>query len=112
LIKIEFLPEKEIVLARVEGELDMQAAPGFRETIDAAVDSYRAKRLLLDFKNVTFIDSSGLGAILGRYKKLAQNNGRLVIAGARPQIKRVLELSGVLQIISLFETEARAMQKM
>lgn len=112
MVKIEYLPEKGIVLARVEGELDMRAAPGFRETIDAAVDNYRAKRLVLDFKKVSFIDSSGLGVILGRYKKIMPAGGRIAIAGARPQIKRVLELSGVLKIINLFETEAKALQRM
>ncbi|MGI5840022.1 MAG: STAS domain-containing protein [bacterium] len=112
MVKIDYLPEEAIVLARVEGELDMQAAPGFRAAIDTAVDSHRAKRLLLDFRKVSFIDSSGLGVILGRYKKLAQSGGRIAIAGAKPQVRRVLELSGVMRIIDVFETEAKALQKM
>lgn len=89
------------LIARCQGELDLAAASRLREAVDRALQGRQSLRLCLDLAGVTFIDSSGVGAILGRYRWIAQRGGHMVIVGARPQVRAVLELSGVLSVIPL-----------
>lgn len=100
-----------ILVARVAGELDLRVAADFRNELEVAVEAERANKLLLNFAEVTFIDSSGLGAILGRYKKLTQTGGKMAIAEPQPQVQRILELSGILRIMSCYATEKEGLEK-
>lgn len=93
------------VIAHVGGELDVESAPRFRRELDAALE--RADSLELHLEALTFLDSSGLGAILGRYRRLcarkAAGTGSVMsMWGARPPVEAVLRLSGVDAIIPLF----------
>lgn len=89
------------VLVRLAGELDEHTAAQFREAVERELDDSGSSNLLLDLSDVTFIDSSGLGALLGRYKRVSQAEGRMAIIAASPQVRRILELSGLLKIIPL-----------
>ncbi len=101
-----------ILVVRVEGELDMHVADEFRNKIDEALETGDVRHVVLSLKGVTFVDSSGLGAILGRYKKISANGGQLLAANIRPQVARVFELSGLLKIIRTFGTEAEALNSL
>lgn len=98
-----------ILLVRVEGELDMLGADEFRRRVDEALAVSQARHLLLSLKGVTFVDSSGLGAILGRYKKISGQGGQLLAANVRPQVVRIFEMAGLLKIIKLYGSEADAL---
>ncbi|HEX3032706.1 MAG TPA: anti-sigma factor antagonist [Bacillota bacterium] len=100
-----------ILVARVAGELDMRVTPEFRDRLDTALENEMAGKLLLNLSEVSFIDSSGLGAILGRYKRLTQVGGKLAIAAPQPQVKRILELSGILRIMNCYATEKEGLKK-
>lgn len=101
---------RDTLVIRVGGELDLRVAEEFRTRLDNLIDEYESKHLILDLQQVTFIDSSGLGAILGRYKKIANVGGTVAISGARPAVSRILELSGIMRIISVYPSEAEALQ--
>lgn len=101
-----------VLLVRVEGEMDMHMADEFRQRVDAALDADGVRHVLLSLKGVTFIDSSGLGVILGRYKKVSAIGGRMLAANVRPQVARVFELSGLLKIIPTFGTETEALNSL
>lgn len=102
---------QDVLIVRVEGELDMHVADEFRQRIDAALES-GVRHVLLNLKGVTFVDSSGLGVILGRYKKISADGGRMLATNIRPQVARVFELSGLLKIIRTFGTEAEALNSL
>lgn len=93
------------LVARLEGELDLGVADKLRDTLDNALTEQSLTFLILNLSEVSFVDSSGLGVILGRYKKLAVRGGKVFIVGAKPQVKRILELSGILRIIQEFALE-------
>lgn len=97
---------------RVEGELDMHVADDFRRQVDDALEAGGVRDVVLSLKGVTFVDSSGLGVILGRYKKISAQGGQLLAAHVRPQVARVFELSGLLRIIKTFGTEAEALNSL
>lgn len=89
------------LMALVSGEIDLSVADELRSRLDNQLEASGLKKLVLDLSNVSFIDSSGLGVILGRYKKLQNIGGKIVIIGASPTVKRILELSGIMRIIEV-----------
>jgi stage II sporulation protein AA (anti-sigma F factor antagonist) len=98
------------LIVLIDGELDMETAPIFKETIEKKLNQYESVRhLILDLEKVSFIDSSGLGAILGRYKRLSLQGGRVSAIKASRSIRRVLELSGLLKIMTIYEDRRQAL---
>lgn len=91
------------VWAKISGEVDMQIAPLWRDALDRELCETFARNLTFDFSEVSFIDSSGLGVLLGRYKKVSSRGGRVKILGANRQVYRILALSG---FAGLMEIEA------
>lgn len=111
-MKVDFRQEKNTLVAKVSGELDMLSAGPFRAKVEAALDKGEARNLVLNFSEVSFIDSSGLGVLLGRYKRLSSEGGRIAISGAAPQVKRILELSGIMRIMNTYPSEEEAINKL
>ncbi len=85
----------------VQGEIDHHSAKGLREEIDRAMYLYRPPVLALDLGGVTFMDSSGLGLILGRYTKLKSIGGALVISHPTPEILKLLVLAGADKLVKI-----------
>ncbi len=100
-----------IFIVRIVGELDLSSVSEFRETVDRVLNNQRSKYLLMNLEQLTFIDSSGLGAILGRYKKVNLLGGRILVTNVQPQITRIFELSGLLKILAVYPTEAEALEQ-
>lgn len=112
MLKMDFQVNKKTTIARVSGELDLMVADEFRTKVDAAMEENCSDNIVLNLSGVSFIDSSGLGVILGRYKKASLRGGKMAIACTPPQVRRILELSGILRIADSFETETDALQAM
>ena len=90
----------------ISGEFDLCMVPEFREKVDNLIDSNEsAKRLVLDLKDVSFIDSSGLGVIMGRHKKMLARGGALAIQSPSHNAFKALISCGVDQIIEIFEDQ-------
>ena len=83
----------------LSGDLDMSNAEELRNLIDRDIDRKRIRHVILDLSAVSFIDSSALGVILGRYKKLLALDGKIQIANAPSHIYRILSVSGLPRII-------------
>lgn len=100
------------LVVKVTGDFDIIVAEEFKETVDAFIDRHKAKCLLVDLNGVSFIDSSGLGAIIGRYKKLQQIKGKMVIACPKPQVKRILQVSGIEKIVGIYSNKQSALSQL
>ncbi len=85
--------------AHLFGELDHHSADQVKDDLDNLIRRFNDINLILDLKNLSFMDSSGLGVILGRYKKLKAKGGKMYIKNANPQIEKVFTVSGIYQII-------------
>lgn len=103
--------QKDSLLVRLGGDLDLGVADKLRKTLDNQLVEKNIKFLILNLSRVTFIDSSGLGVLLGRYKRLVHSGGKVILVGAQPQVKRILELSGLLQIMEEYQDESKALAK-
>ena len=87
--------ENGVLTARLSGEIDHHAAPDIRARIDARCESMRPSRLVLDFGGVTFMDSSGIGLIMGRYRCVSLLGGRLEVVNIPSSLKKIFVISGV-----------------
>lgn len=101
--------EQNALIVKVFGELDLVIAEQFKSTVEKELDQLKVSNLILDLQEVTFIDSSGLGAILGRYKTISERHGKMSLVNPQPPVKRILELSGVLRIINIHEDVKKAL---
>lgn len=100
-----------VLLVVCEGELDLHSAKRYRETIDAELARTEAKYLVFDMAQVTFIDSSGLGMILGRYQKVQRCGGRTALCGIRAELDRMLEVSGLRTLMPVYKTRQEALER-
>lgn len=94
------LCENELVV-RVLGEIDHHSAAPLREEIDRAIFKYRAEVVKLDLSSVSFMDSAGLGLILGRFTRITDLGGKLVIVNPSDEIDKILKLAGVRKLINV-----------
>ncbi|SMC58439.1 anti-sigma F factor antagonist [Sporomusa malonica] len=109
-MKVVTVMKQGVLVIRLEGELDVCGANQFRAAVDKALDETGAKHILLNMQGVAFIDSSGLGVILGRYKRIDQFGGKMVIAHLEPQVQRIFELAGLMKIVTIYESEEEALE--
>ncbi len=84
-----------VLTARLSGEIDHHAAREMREAIDDTAQKVKPICLRLDFSQVPFMDSSGIGLILGRVRLLQYWKGRVVLCGMSAQLGRMVELAGI-----------------
>ena len=85
----------EVVTAYLDGEIDHHTASVMRNEIDAAVEKNIPTMLVLDFRDVSFMDSSGIGLVMGRYKVLKPLGAELHVTNTSPQIGKVMKLAGL-----------------
>jgi stage II sporulation protein AA (anti-sigma F factor antagonist) len=97
---------EEPLVVGLDGELDLSVADVLREALDTLVAKYPDRDLVLDLAQVTFIDSSGLGVILGRYRRLKARGRTLALTGVGPSVKAILTTAGLGQILPMDERPA------
>ena len=100
--------KKDVLLVRLAGELDQCSASGIRRDLDQLLRDLRVRHLVIDLKNMPFMDSSGLGVILGRYRMMQERGGTVSLMHLSPQVKRVYDLSGMARIIPVVEEKEAA----
>lgn len=90
----------EMVTAFLSGELDHHNVRDIREQIDSAVVQSNTKHLSLDFREVTFMDSSGIGLVMGRYKLLEEQGGDVELANLPTPLKKVMRVAGMDKLVT------------
>lgn len=96
-IRIDYIDTTLVV--KLSGEIDQSCANEIRSDIDREIQLKNVKNLIFDFGGVTFMDSSGIGVILGRYKQIKARGGKTMIVRPQPQVDKILELSGLKKIM-------------
>ena len=91
--------QSDFTTASLFGELDHHTADQVKIKLDEVIKKHKNANLILDLKNLSFMDSSGLGVILGRYKKLKLYGNSMYIKNANRQIEKVFNVSGIYNII-------------
>ena len=97
---IKCIKEGDGVRAILSGELDEYSAEYVRISLDDILQKVDGtKKLVLDFENVSFMDSTGIGMLLGRYNKCSRCNVNLYIKNPTSYVNRIFEMTGIYQII-------------
>lgn len=98
--------EKEKMTVYLDGEIDHHSAAIIRAGIDEGILASRPKVLIMDFGGITFMDSSGIGLIMGRYRLLKPMGGEIIMTNMPKSISKVMKLSGLEKIGRIEESEA------
>lgn len=94
-----------VLIVGLGHELDDPSATHVRLETDAWIREERLQGILFDFSNTVFMDSSGIGMIIGRYKKMKAQGGFVGVTGVGRNINRIMEISGLYKIIEIFEIQ-------
>ena len=84
-----------LLTAQLLGEIDHHSSKLIREEIDAVAERARPQRMVLDFRDVTFMDSSGIGLVMGRWALMRELGGELLVENMPGHIQKVMRLAGL-----------------
>ena len=98
--------DRELLL-EFSGEMDHHGARNALKEVEIAIDAALPRSLILDFAGVTFMDSSGIAVILKTDRLLRQTGGALALCGVPQQVRRVLDVAGLTNIVPVLEDRAK-----
>ncbi|UOQ42648.1 anti-sigma F factor antagonist [Halobacillus salinarum] len=109
-LQVNFVTRENVLLVRLAGELDHHEASRLREAWQEQLQSNNVGHVIVNLEKLNFMDSSGLGVLLGRYKEIQTTGGEMVICSISPEVKRLFDLSGMFKIVKLVDNEDFALQ--
>jgi stage II sporulation protein AA (anti-sigma F factor antagonist) len=108
-LRIQCSRDKHTLVVDIEGELDHHTSDVFRDKVDNALKDPTIKNIVYDLSHLKFMDSSGVGVFIGRYKIISRRGGVAAAAGLKPQIHKVFEVSGLYTIIKKYNDVQEAL---
>lgn len=102
---LDEVSEKSKLTAFISGEIDHHTAKGIRQEIDINLDKLKPNNLYLDFSKVDFMDSSGIGLVMGRYKLQTLRNANIYIQNPPPPIKKVMLVAGINRLAKIVNVD-------
>ncbi|MFZ4452196.1 anti-sigma F factor antagonist [Salibacterium aidingense] len=102
----------DVLCVRLKGELDHHSSRELRAKVEQFLEQNRPLHIVLNLEELVFMDSSGIGVILGRYKQVRKNGGEMVVCSISAPVKRLFELSGLFKILRLENREMDALRKL
>ncbi len=102
-MNINYIKKDKLLFVEITEEIDHHTADKIRRKVDNEITRYMPRKTIFDFSRVTFMDSAGIGMIIGRYKMMTLIGGSLEIQNVSNTTKKILEMSGILKIIPITE---------
>jgi len=96
---LQSIRDGDNVIVRLAGELDHYCAQSVRRELDALIADRSVRWLVLDFSRLQFMDSSGIGVILGRYRQMRDRGGQVGVVNMNSHIARIFHMSGMDRVI-------------
>lgn len=106
----EFFTRENVLIVRLQGELDHHEASKLREEWQSHLKKSNVDHVIVNLEKLTFMDSSGLGVMLGRYKEVQALGNEMIICSISPEVKRLFDLSGMFKIVRLVDNETFALE--
>ena len=100
----EFLKEDKLLRIKINEEIDHHTTERIRRMADYEITRYMPRKVVFDFDKVSFMDSAGIGMIIGRYKTANMLGGTVEMINVKPSIQKIFEMSGVLKIIPVVKS--------
>ena len=109
-MEITYIKKDKRLIFEIEEDIDECCVQKIRRRIDNEIQRYMPKEVIFDFSNVSFMDSAGIGLIIGRYKLINMSGGDLKIANVNTQIQKIFEMSGLLRLIPVEQKNKKEVQ--
>ncbi len=103
---VNLLIRGKTLFIRLKGELDQKSSDDLRFKLNELIIKYHLKNLVFNMQNLEFMDSSGIGIIIGRYNQIKENGGKIYLCELNDQIRKIINLSGLTRICTIKESEA------
>ena len=100
--------EADCMIVPMPREADHHVAGNMSREIDLLAESWHVHRIVFDFAGTDFMDSSGIGVLLSRYKQMEGSRGTVRIYGAGPRITRILTIGGIMRLVKKCDTREEA----
>ena len=104
--------KKGCLIIHIRDELDHHRAMLLRAEADRKIEKEGAKHVIFDFTGVPFMDSSGIGMVMGRYKKVIFTGGRAFVTGVGPGVDRIFRISGLYKIIEKYDSVEKILENL
>lgn len=111
-LSVQMALKKNVLIIRLKGELDQASAEALKYRVSEVIDKYRIKNLVINMREVPFMDSSGIGFIIGRYTQLKMRKGKIVICSMNQMVERIFNLSGLKKICLVTSNEVEAEERL
>ncbi|MBQ8210029.1 MAG: anti-sigma factor antagonist [Clostridia bacterium] len=102
-MQVLFRTEKEKLTVYLSGDIDHHTSAQIRQSVDEQLQKFMPKELRLDFRDVHFMDSSGVGLVMGRYKAASVYGCKVVVCSMPDNVARIMKMSGLSKIITFDE---------
>ena len=99
----KFYEEDKLLVLKITDEIDDCSVQKIRRKADYEIERYMPKKVVFDFDSVTFMDSAGIGLIIGRYKFTNMLGGKLEVANLTQSVRKIFDMSGILKLIPVTE---------
>lgn len=106
----EFTIRKPTLLIRFHSDIDHHNAVQIRTKADRLIERGDLRNVVFDFGEVHFMDSSGIGMIMGRYKQVIFNGGKIAACGVSNEVDRILKISGLYRVMDKYDSAEDAME--
>lgn len=101
----KFYDKDKLLVFKIKEEIDDCSVQKIRRRADYEIERYMPRKVIFDFDSVTFMDSAGIGLIIGRYKFTNMLGGKLEVANLTQSVKKIFEMSGILKLIPIVKLE-------
>lgn len=102
---VEFKKEDKVLIFKLTEDVDQHTSEKIRRKMDNEIKRYIPRKVIFDFSDISFMDSAGIGMVLGRYKLAQMLDGELEIINVNKSMKKIFDMSGVSRIINIIEEE-------
>ena len=102
-MEIQYLKEDKSLILKITEELDHHIVEKIRRKADYEIERHIPRKVIFDFNNVSFMDSAGIGLILGRYRNISTLGGKLEVTNVNEQVIKILNMSGISKLVEIKE---------
>ena len=100
-VNVDYNEKEKSLVFEITEEIDHHTTEIIRRKMDNEITKYMPRKIVFDFNQVTFMDSAGIGMLIGRYKMVKMLGGSAELVHVKPSIKKIFEMCGVLKIIPI-----------
>ena len=109
-MEIDYKKEDKQLIFKINEDIDECCVQKIRRKLDNEIERYMPKEIIFDFSNVSFMDSAGIGLLIGRYKLAEMLGGQVKISNINVTIRKIFEMSGILKIMPEIKNSKKEVQ--